>query len=152
MTHEAHPASGDVAGNPGAGEFDDEADENGLVIIEEEAGSGTRRWVRFVMPVMVEVDCGDDTVTRVVTLPEEIREDRDDRGHFCVYDEKFLRHDDDQPQTHAYCVAEPRWEYDHLRAGPPVNWPKPSEWEEGFDLTEADDEYAGVHPYADPSH
>jgi hypothetical protein len=56
------------------------------------------------------------------------------------------------PQTHAYCVAEPRWEHGHLRAGPPVNWPKTSEWEEGFDLTEADDEYAGVHPYADPSH
>jgi len=32
------------------------------------------------MPVMVEVDCDDDTVTRVVTLPEEIRDDRDDRG------------------------------------------------------------------------
>ena len=103
------------------------------------------------MPVMVEVDCDDDTVTRVVTLPEEIREDRDDLGHFCVYDEKFIRrHDDDQPQTHAHSVAGPHWEYDHLRAGPPVNWPKTSEWEEGFDLTEADDEYAEVHPYAEP--
>ena len=50
-----------------------------------------------------------------------IREDRDDLGHFCVYDEKFIRrHDDDQPQTHAYCVAGPHWEYDHLRAGPPA--------------------------------
>ena len=49
-------------------------------------------------------------------------------------------------------MAGPRWEYHHLRAGPPVNWPKPSEWEEGFDLTEADDEYAEIHPYADPSH
>jgi hypothetical protein len=29
-------------------------------------------------------------------------------------------------------MAEPRWEYDHLRAGPPVNWPKPSEWKEGL--------------------
>jgi hypothetical protein len=28
--------------------------------------------------------------------------------------------------------------------------PKNSEWEVGFDLTEADDEYAEVHPYADP--
>jgi hypothetical protein len=46
-------------------------------------------------------------------------------------------------------VAGPRWEYDHLRAGAPVNWPKTSEWEEGFDLTEADDEYADVHPYAE---
>ena len=111
----------------------------------------THWWVRFVMPVMVEVDCDDDTVTRVVTLPEEIREDRDDLGHFCVYDEKFIpRHDNDQPQTHAYCVAGPRWEYDHLRAGPPVNWPKISEWEEGFNLTEADDEYAKVHPVPSP--
>ena len=47
-------------------------------------------------------------------------------------------------------MAGPQWEYDHLRAGPPVNWPKSSEWEEGFDLTETDDEYAEVHPYADP--
>ncbi len=30
-----------------------------------------RRWVRYVMPVMVKGDCDDDTVTRVVTLPEE---------------------------------------------------------------------------------
>lgn len=87
MTHEAHPASGDVA---------DDVDEGGLVIIEDKTRPPTRRWVRYVMPVMVEVDCDDDTVTRVVTLPEEIREDRDDLGHFCVYDEKFIRrHDDD---------------------------------------------------------
>lgn len=43
----------------------------------------TRRWVRYVMPVMVEVDCDSDEATRVVTLPEEIQEDRgDDTGHF----------------------------------------------------------------------
>jgi hypothetical protein len=67
--------------------------------------------------------------------------------------EKFIRrHDGDQPQTHAHCVARPRCEYDHLRAGPPVNWPKISEWEEGFDLTQADDEYAEARPYADPRH
>jgi deoxyinosine 3'endonuclease (endonuclease V) len=35
--------------------------------------------LRFVVPVMAEVDCDDDTVTRVVVLPEEIRDDRDDR-------------------------------------------------------------------------
>jgi hypothetical protein len=34
--------------------------------------------------------------------------------------------------------------------GPAANWPKTSEWEEGLDLTEADDEYAEVHPYAEP--
>lgn len=142
---EPHPALDEVVDDLG------DEDEGALVIIEERSGPVTRRWVRFVMPVMVEVDCDDDTVTRVVTLPEEIREDRDDLGHFCVYDEKFIRrHDDDQPQTHAYCVAGPQWEYDHLRAGPPVNWPKSTEWQEGFDLTEADDEYTEVHPYADP--
>ncbi|MGW0825812.1 hypothetical protein [Streptomyces sp. NPDC002845] len=65
-----------------------------------------KRWVRYVMPVMVEVDCDDDKVTRVVTLPEE---DRDDMGHFLTYDEKFVRRDsDDQPQLHAFYVGEPR--------------------------------------------
>jgi hypothetical protein len=37
------------------------------------------------MPVMVEIDVDDDKVTRVVTLPEEVREDRDDMGHFLIY-------------------------------------------------------------------
>jgi hypothetical protein len=33
-----------------------------------------------------------------VALLEEIREDRDNLGHFCVYDEQFIRrHGDDQP-------------------------------------------------------
>ncbi|WP_211273204.1 hypothetical protein, partial [Streptomyces hirsutus] len=41
-----------------------------------------KRRVRYVMPVMVEVDYDDDQVTRVVTLPEEVREDRDDMSHF----------------------------------------------------------------------
>jgi hypothetical protein len=49
------------------------------VIVEERGGSPTRRWVRYLMPVMVEVDCDVDRVRRVVTLPEEIRADRDDR-------------------------------------------------------------------------
>ena len=97
---EPHPALDEVVDDLG------DEDEGALVIIEERSGPVTRRWVRFVMPVMVEVDCDD--------------------------------------------VAGPQWEYDHLRPGPPVNWPKSSEWEEGFDLTEADDEYAEVHPYADP--
>lgn len=140
-----HPALDDVVDEL------DEEDDGGIVIVEERGGPATRRWVRYVMPVMVEVDCDADRVTRVVTLPEEIREDRDDRGHFLVYDERFIRrHDDDQPQTHAFCVAEPQWLYDHLRAGPPQNWPTPEEWGEGFDLAEADDAYAKVHPYADP--
>jgi hypothetical protein len=67
---EQHPASDEVV--------DDlrDDDEGGLVIIEERSGVATRRWVRFVMPVMAEVDCDDDTVTRVVVLPEEIRDDR----------------------------------------------------------------------------
>lgn len=50
------------------------------------------------MPVMVEVDCDDDEITRIVALPEEAREDRDDRGHFLVYDERFVRRPgDEQP-------------------------------------------------------
>jgi hypothetical protein len=66
--------------------------------------AGAKRWVRYVMPVMVDVDCGDDKVTRVVTLPEEVREDRDDMGHFLIYDEKFVRRNgDEQPQVHAFC-------------------------------------------------
>ncbi|MEV3855301.1 hypothetical protein AB0J38_13355 [Streptomyces sp. NPDC050095] len=111
----------------------------------------TKRWVRYVMPVMVEVDCDEDEITRVVTLPEELREDRDDMGHFVIYDEKFVRrHSDGQPQTHAFCVAEPRWTHDSLRVGPPANRPETIEWDEGFDLTDADEAYAEVSPYADP--
>ncbi len=111
----------------------------------------TRRWVRFVLPIMVEVDCDDDAVLRVVTLPEELRADRDDRGQFLIYDEEFVRrHGDEQPQTHASGVAEPHWEHDRFRVGSPINWPAPSAWEEGFDLTEADDRYAERHPYSEP--
>ncbi|SEG94521.1 hypothetical protein SAMN04489712_14813 [Thermomonospora echinospora] len=40
--------------------------------------------------------------------------------------------------------------YDHLLSGPPRNWPAPHEWEEGFDLPQANDAYAEVNPYADP--
>ncbi len=68
-----------------------------------------KRWARYVMPVMVEVDCDDDKVIWVVTLPEEVREDRDDMGHFLIYDEEFVRRDGDgQPQVHAFCVGEPQ--------------------------------------------
>ncbi|NQU37045.1 MAG: hypothetical protein HQ526_05535 [Actinobacteria bacterium] len=113
----------------------------------------TKRWVRYVMPVMVEVDCEDDEITRVVTLPEEIREDRDDRGHFLIYDEPFVRrHSDDQPQVHAFCVAEPRWDHPRFRVGSPMNWPKSIGWEEGFDLTEADERYLAINPYGDPTY
>lgn len=88
----------------------------------------------------------------MVILPEEIREDRDDRLHFLIYDEAFVRRfSDDQPQVHAFCVAEPRWDHPRFRVGSPVNWPKSIEGEKGFDLTEADDAYAEIHPYDDPS-
>ena len=106
-----------------------------------------RYWVRYVMPVMVEVDDGTDEVTRVVTLPEEIREDRDDSGHFLVYDEGFVRrHDDTPPHIHAQQVARPEWP-GRLRGGPPQNWPDTLAWEEGFDLTDADDRYGERNPY-----
>jgi len=100
------------------------------------------------MPVMVEVDCDDDKITRVVTLPEEIREDRDDMGHFLIYDEEFVRRSSDaQPQVHAFCVGEPRWGHPQFRVGGPANWPETSAWEEGFDLTESDDRYGEINPY-----
>jgi hypothetical protein len=97
---EPHPALDEVVDELDA---EDETEE------EAHAGAGsTRRWVRYVMPVMVEVDC--DEVARVVTLPEEIREDRDDLGHFLAYDEQFIRrYDDEQPPTHAFNVARPEW-------------------------------------------
>ncbi|MEV6986256.1 hypothetical protein AB0M95_34050 [Sphaerisporangium sp. NPDC051017] len=75
------------------------------------ADNKTTAWVRYVMPVMVEVDYEHDQVLRVVTLPEKIRQDRDDRGQFLVYDDQFIRrHDDDQLWLHASSEAEPRWQ------------------------------------------
>ncbi len=60
------------------------------------------------MPVMVEVDCDSDEIARVVTLPDEIREDRDDMGHFYVYDERFVRcHSDWQPEVHSCASPNP---------------------------------------------
>ncbi|MGH2719708.1 MAG: hypothetical protein ACRDJU_14190 [Actinomycetota bacterium] len=109
----------------------------------------TKRWVRYVVPVMVEVDCEADEVNRVVMLPAELREDRDDGGHFLIYTERFVRrHADEQPQLHASCVAEPRWRHPVFRAGSPVNWPDSLDWEHGFDLlTPAGDRYAESNPY-----
>jgi hypothetical protein len=52
-------------------ELDDQED-------EDEPAGHTRRWVRYVMPVMVEVDCDTNEITSVVTLPGEVRLDRDD--------------------------------------------------------------------------
>lgn len=103
------------------------------------------------MPVVVEVDYERDEVVRVVTLPEEIREDRDDLGHSLVYDSEVARRRDDvQPRLHAFSEAQPRWEHEHLIGGSPANWPRPLEWEEGFDLTEADDRYANINFYERP--
>lgn len=111
-----------------------------------------KRWVRYVMPVMVEVDDETDDVDRVVMLPQEIRGDRDDRGHVLVYDEAFVRRRSDrQPEIHASAVAEPRWEHPRYAAGPPINWPDPHDWEEGFDFTEADDRYSEINPYGEPT-
>jgi hypothetical protein len=115
-------------------------------------GEVAKQWVRYVMPIMAQVDDATDEITRVVTLPEEIHEERDHRGHFLIYDEKFVRrHSDNQPYVHALCVAEPEWPH-RLRVGPPSNWPDPLNWEESFDLTEADDAYAESHPYDPPTY
>ena len=110
-----------------------------------------KRWVRYVMPVMVDVDGEADEVSRVVTLAEEIRPDRDHRGHALIYDESFVRRRGDAPpQIHASAVAEPRWKHPRFADGPPLNWPDPSAWEAGFDLTEADDPYSEIDPYGEP--
>jgi len=110
-----------------------------------------KRWVRYMMPVMVEVDCEEDEVQRVVMLPNELRRDRDDRGHFLIYDESFIRRrGDSQPQIHASAVAEPYWEHTQFAVGPPLNWPDLSAWEEDFDLTEVDDRYSEINHYAEP--
>ncbi|MEU7856931.1 hypothetical protein [Nonomuraea sp. NPDC049141] len=86
-----------------------------------------------------------------VQFPQRVNESGQGWFHFLVYDAKFVRrHDDDQPWLHAFSEAGPRGEYDHLRAGPPGNWPKPEEWAEGFDLTEADDRYSEINPYDGP--
>ncbi|NEW77409.1 hypothetical protein G4H13_45650 [Streptomyces rapamycinicus] len=45
----------------------------------------------------------------MVTLPEEVREDRDDMGHLLLYDEEFVRRDGDRPpQVRALCVGDPQ--------------------------------------------
>jgi hypothetical protein len=103
-------------------------------------------WVRYVMPVMVEVDCDGDKVTRVVTLPKEVREDRDDMGHFLIYDEEFVRRrGDEQPQVHAFCVGEPRWADSRVPVGGPTNWPE--RWEENFGRDQSDDRNEEISPY-----
>jgi hypothetical protein len=107
VAEQGNPAPHEIDDREIADLDDDAGEEGGLVIVEEDHGPATRRWVRYVMPVMVEVDCDSDQIARVVTLPEEIREDRDDMGHFCVYDERFVRrHSDWQPEVHALCVTE----------------------------------------------
>ena len=75
----AHPALDEIVG-----------DEYGAAEYDEREGH-IRRWVRYVMPVMVEVDCEDDEITSVVMLPSEIRLDRDDAMELCIYDEAFRR-------------------------------------------------------------
>jgi hypothetical protein len=54
----------------------------------------TTRWVRCVVPVMVEIDCDNDAIDRIVALPGEAREDRDDRG---VRSKKMWRGCRDRP-------------------------------------------------------
>jgi hypothetical protein len=67
-----------------------------------ERNGHARRWVRYVMPVMVEVDCEDDEIISVVTLPSEVRLDRDDMMQLCIYDESFRRAgSDEQLAAHA---------------------------------------------------
>ena len=104
----AHPALDEIVG-----------DEYGAAEYDEREGH-IRRWVRYVMPVMVEVDCEDDEITSVVMLPSEIRLDRDDAMELCIYDEAFRRQPgEEQPQMHALYIAGPEWQHPLIRGGSP---------------------------------
>lgn len=129
---------------------DDELEDDDDQDDEDERAGHARRWVRYVMPVMVEVDCDTDEIASVVTLPGEVRLDRDDMMNLCIYDEAFRRRaDDEQQQAHALYVSEPRWQYPDFPTGRPVNWPA-EEWHEDYFPRVADDDaYAEAHPYAD---
>lgn len=106
----------------------------------------TIRWVRYTVPVMVEVDCDNNEITRLVALPEEAREDRDDMGHFLFYDEKFRRQPvDGQIESHALWVANPP--NGRLLPGPPQHWPDMGEWEIGFGDQDDDELYEEINPY-----
>jgi hypothetical protein len=115
----------------------------------------TTRWVRYVVPVMVEIDCDNDAIDRVVALVGEAREDRDDRGQFCIYDENFVRHlASGQVETHALWVA--NLPNGRILPGPPQDWPHLLDWEDTFDdepdadgLSE-DDHYGNRDPYDPP--
>jgi hypothetical protein len=72
----AHPALDEIDG--------DEYGEEDCAGEDGEWDGHTRRWVRYVMPVMVEVDCDTDEIASVVTLPSEIRLDRDDAMRLCI--------------------------------------------------------------------
>jgi len=69
VTLEARPvdmAPADL-GETAEDELDDQDDDDQED--EDERAGHARRWVRYVMPVMVEVDCDTDEITSVVTLP-----------------------------------------------------------------------------------
>lgn len=116
----------------------------------------TKRWVRYTVPVMVEVDCEADEVTRWVALPGEAREDRDDTGHFLFYNEQFQRQPVDGPiEAHALWVANPP--DGRMLPGPPQHWPPMTAWDEEFSIEPEDedgmceqDRYDDVHPYRYP--
>jgi hypothetical protein len=84
-------------------EFDEDDEDE-----EDERAGHTRRWVRYVMPVMVEVDCDTDEITSVVTLPGEVRLDRDDMMDICIYDEKFRRQSLDEQPRRTPCTSPSR--------------------------------------------
>lgn len=83
----------------------------------------------------------------MVTLPGEVRLDRDDVMSICICDEAFRRRPtDEQPQTHALYVSKPEWRYPDLRSGRPANWPA-GNWHEDYFPRDADDDaYAEAHP------
>jgi hypothetical protein len=137
--------------HPGLDEIDDEYSADDSAAGYRERDGHARRWVRFVMPVMVEVDCEDDEIISVVRLPGEIRLDRDDMMRLCIYDEAFARQvTDEQMAAHALYIAEPEWAHPVIRSGAPVNWPAAGDWHDDYFPREADDDaYSEVNPYGD---
>jgi hypothetical protein len=139
----AHPGLDEIA--------DDEFGADASAAEYRERDGHARRWVRYVMPVMVEVDCEDDEIISVVRLPSEIRLDRDDVMELCICDEAFRRtHADEQQAAHALYIADPEWQHPTVRCGGPVNWPATTGWHEDYFPRDADDDaYSEVHPYGD---
>lgn len=114
-----------------------------LVTLERLLGEAKTNWPRLIVPLRIQADA--------VVVGQALSGFgfADDRGHFLVYDEDFVRRPADaQPQAHALVVANPA--DGRMLPGPPLDLPAMLEWEEGFAFTDADDRYADIDPYGPP--